>query len=120
MTDARWEKYRIWIETDGGYRETGVYELLSMAGEQVAGARILKGIEQALAAEKIGHFPTQLPRNKDARVLLYTQDLQGPGSLLHLVRKLTETGTSTNSEIVTHHALLHQLQLNPKQGAASA
>ncbi|MET7573356.1 hypothetical protein ABZT04_33400 [Streptomyces sp. NPDC005492] len=120
MTDTRWKNYATMVETDGGYRETGVFELLAVAGEQVAGARILQRIEQGLAAANIGHFPTQLPRDQNARVLLYRQDLQGPGSLLHLVRQLTETGTATASQIVTLHALLLPLRKKALEGAAPA
>ncbi|MEU2909154.1 hypothetical protein ACFYM3_16220 [Streptomyces massasporeus] len=120
MTDTRWQKYATMLETDGGYRETGVFELLTMAGEQVAGARILERIEEGLAAASIGHFPTRLPRDQNARVLLYRRDLQGPGSLLHLVRQLTETGTATASQIITLHALLLPLRRKAMEDAAPA
>ncbi|MFJ1552754.1 hypothetical protein [Streptomyces mirabilis] len=120
MTTTPWKTYAEIIAAEGGLRDARVQELLAVAGERKAGRRIIEGIERELAAQGVGHFPTTLPPDQNAMVMLYSQNLQGPGRLLHLVRQLTETGTSTNSEIVTLHALLHELQSNPKQGAALA
>ncbi|MFG2512649.1 hypothetical protein [Streptomyces sp. NPDC048584] len=118
MTDTPWKTYAEMIaEVDRGWRQTSVQELLAVAGERKAGRRIIAAIERELAAQRVGYFPTQLPTDQTAFVLLYNQDLQGVGSLLHLVRQLTETGTSTNSQIITLHALLHQLQAKPAEDA---
>ena len=116
----KWEKLALLVEQSGGYHEVRVLELLTWAGKQTAGSRIVQNIEEELAAQHIGHFPTRIPRNQNARVLLYNQNQQGPGGLLHLVRQLTETGTSTDLQIVTLWALLRQIQRTPREGAASA
>lgn len=120
MTEKPWENYATMIKMSGGFHQTRVLELLNVAGALTAGKRVVEGIERVLAEQRIGHFPTQLPRDQNACVLLYNQDLQGPGSLLHLVRQLTETGTSTNSQIITLNMLLHQLQPKPTEDVAPA
>ncbi|MGX1268063.1 hypothetical protein [Streptomyces phaeoluteigriseus] len=120
MTATPWETYAGIIAAEGGYRQMRVQELLAVAGARKAGRRIVEEIERDLAAQNLGHFPTRLPTDQTACVLLYNVDQQGLGGLLHLVRKLTEAGTSINSEIATLHALLHEIQPKRNQGAASA
>jgi hypothetical protein len=76
-------------------------------------------VEHELAAQGIGHFPTLLPTQKDAFVLLYSRHGQ-PGRLLDLVRQLTETSASTNSQILTLSAMLGPLRAQAEEDAASA
>ncbi|MET8517770.1 hypothetical protein [Streptomyces sp. NPDC005077] len=90
MTDSPWKAYALMIEQIGTYRATRVSELLSVAGRVKAGALIVEDIERELAANNIGHFPPRIPREKNARVLLYNQDRAGLGFVMHMVRQLTE------------------------------
>jgi hypothetical protein len=91
MTATMWKNHATMVEFGGGYHQPTVRKLLTVAGNQAAGARIVETIERELAAQHIELFPTQIPRDQNAFVLLYNQERQGPGSLLHLVRQLTET-----------------------------
>ncbi|MFE9993490.1 hypothetical protein [Streptomyces avermitilis] len=124
MTDPRWKNYALMIETGGTYRATTVYELLTVAGKQAAGARIVEGIERDLAAHNIGHFPPRLPRDQNAPVLLYNQERAGLGCGMHLVRQLTEsqdpTGELAILRIQALSMMLDEYRLAPKEDAAPA
>ncbi|MFI7299293.1 hypothetical protein [Streptomyces sp. NPDC050121] len=98
----------------GGYLRWTVEELLVFAGAKAAGVRVVAGIERELAARSIGHFPSKLPRDRNARVLLYTHDQPGLGAVLHLVRQLAEeqatADTTTNDQILMLSTLLDGYQ----------
>ena len=124
MTDARWNGYARLIEVSGGYRVARVHELLTVVGKQAAGARIVAGIEQDLAAHNIGCLPPRVPRDQNAYVLLYNQDGPELVHLMHLVRQLCDedvpTGPKTTSKIMTVASLLQQYQAAPEDSATSA
>ncbi|MET8270735.1 hypothetical protein [Streptomyces sp. NPDC005096] len=124
MTDARWKTYALMIENIGTYRATKVSELLSVAGRVKAGVQIVEGIERELAANNIGHFPPRIPRDQNARVLLYNQDRAGLGFLMHMVRQLTEgqdtAGATADEQIRLLSMLLDGHRLAPKEDAAPA
>ncbi|MGK5692815.1 hypothetical protein ACSNOJ_07830 [Streptomyces sp. URMC 128] len=124
MTDARWNGYARLIEASGGYHVTKVHELLTVVGKQAAGARVVAGIEQELAAHNIGCLPPRIPRDQNAYVLLYKQDGPGVVALLHLVRQLSggdiPTGSATTRRIMTVASLLQQNQTVAEGNAASA
>ncbi|MET8696911.1 hypothetical protein ABZV65_30725 [Streptomyces bauhiniae] len=119
MTVTAWEGYALLFEGHG-HRMVRVQELLAVAGHRKAGARILESIEEALAHQEIRHFPTRLPRDQTALILLYRQDQQGVGALLDLVRQLTESGHATGPEITFLHMLVHHAQRGFGEGAAPA
>ncbi|MFD4763252.1 hypothetical protein ACFWOJ_31690 [Streptomyces sp. NPDC058439] len=124
MSDERWTTYALMIEKIGTYRNTKVSELLSVAGRGKAGARIVEDIEQNLAAVNIGHFPPQIPRDQNARVLLYNQDRAGLGFVMHMVRQLAEgqgpAGATADEQIRGLSMLLDAHRLAPKEDAAPA
>ncbi|WP_180989479.1 hypothetical protein [Streptomyces cahuitamycinicus] len=124
MTDARWNGYARLIEASGGYHVAKVHELLTVVGKQAAGARIVAGIEQELAAHDIGCLPPRVPRDQNAYVLLYKQDGPGLVGLMHLVRQLCDEdvpiGPATTRKIMTVACLLQQNQASPEGDAASA
>ena len=109
-----WSNYATMIEMGGGYHDTKVHELLTVAGRQAAGARIVEDIERELEENNIGHFPTRLPRDQTARVLLYKKDSAGLGFLLHVVRQLADgtaaVGQETNQQVVQLAVLLNGLR----------
>lgn len=122
MTEALWETYAATVELSGGYRNTTVQELLAVAGKKAAGARIVETIEQELAAQNIGHFPPKIPRDQTARVLLYNQARPGLGTILHMVRQLSEGHASvedSNRRIVGLSMLLDAIQERSSKDAAS-
>ncbi|MCM2518307.1 hypothetical protein ACH4FA_36905 [Streptomyces sp. NPDC017966] len=103
MTENRWDKYRTIIESSGNFHVAGVHELLRVMGKQRAGAIIVQDLEEALAAHNIGHLPPRIPRDQNAKILLYNQDMPGAGFVLHLVRQLvageTSAGATTDQQI---------------------
>ncbi|MFJ4988790.1 hypothetical protein ACIP9H_33940 [Streptomyces sp. NPDC088732] len=90
MTATAWDNLPEMLSVSGGYVVWNVSELLALAGARAAGARIVEGIERELAAHDVGHFPTSIPRNKNASVLLYSKTQPNLGSILHQARQLTE------------------------------
>jgi hypothetical protein len=97
---STWNGYAKAIEAGGGFHATTVRELLTVAGKQAAGARIVEDIEQQLADVHVGHFPTSIPRDQNARVMLYNQDRPGLGVVLHLVRRLAEGDSQGTTEAI--------------------
>ncbi|MER7720721.1 hypothetical protein ABTX99_27890 [Streptomyces flaveolus] len=124
MTDKRWDNYRVLIASSGNFHVTGVHELLTVLGKQRAGVRIVQELEETLAAHKIGHLPPSIPRNQNAKVLLYNQDMPGAGIILHLARQLIEgqtaAGTTTDQQIDMLSLLLAPFRPAPSKDASSA
>ncbi|WP_108934671.1 hypothetical protein [Streptomyces ardesiacus] len=119
-----WDGYRMWLEKDGYYRDTTVGELLMVAGKQKAGVQIVATIEQEMAAHKIGHLPTSLPRDKHARVLVYDQEGPGIAVVMHLIREMVEqrssTGATTDQQVITLNMLLQPFRQLPKNDSTPA
>ncbi|WP_331763602.1 hypothetical protein OH738_40790 (plasmid) [Streptomyces hirsutus] len=114
-----WDGYRVWLEKDGHYRTTTVGELLLVMGKQRAGVQIVAEIEQDMAAHKIGHLPTGLPRDKHARVLVYNQEGPGIAVVMHLIRELVEgrssIGATTDEQITMLDMLLKPYRQFPEK-----
>ncbi|MGW0767753.1 hypothetical protein [Streptomyces sp. NPDC002676] len=124
MTDTRWENYRKLIMTSGTFHVAGVHELLRVMGKQRAGVRIVQDLEEVLAAHNIGHLPPRIPRDQNAKVLLYNRDMPGAGIVLHLARQLVEGKASadmtTDQQIDMLSAFLGCYRPTPSKDASPA
>ncbi|MEU1563970.1 hypothetical protein ABZ504_26550 [Streptomyces mirabilis] len=74
-----------------GYMSTTVFLLREMVGARSAKSGVVARIEQKLSDRGIAHFPRQIPRDKDAALLLYrASDGDGLGAVIYLVAQLAE------------------------------
>ncbi|WP_316741007.1 hypothetical protein [Streptomyces sp. MK7] len=89
MPESPWDKLPQMIEAGGGFEETTVEFLLIVAHSQKAGARVMEDIQRELEERNIAHFPQQLPRDRNRRVLLYNKTLPDLGAVLHITRELS-------------------------------
>ncbi|MBD9733145.1 hypothetical protein IGX29_15295 [Streptomyces sp. H28] len=123
MADSRWTAYRLLIESSGNFHVAGVHELLRVLGKQRAGVRIVQELEQVLAAHSIGHLPPRIPRDQNAKVLLYNQDGPGAGITLHLVRQLlegqTSAGVTTDQQVAVLAMFLGRYRSEPTTDATA-
>ncbi|MET7924185.1 hypothetical protein ABZT43_09405 [Streptomyces sp. NPDC005349] len=74
-----------------GYMATTVFLLREMVGARSAKSGVVSRIEQKLSDRGIAHIPRQIPRDKDAAILLYrASDKEGLGAVIYLVAQLAE------------------------------
>ncbi|MGW0562909.1 hypothetical protein ACWDZ4_20375 [Streptomyces sp. NPDC003016] len=98
-TPNAWDDLPEAIERNGGYLPMDVLTLRNLDGAGSAKVHVVARIEYELASRKIGHLPSGIPRDQHAKVLLYNQDRDNIGLVLHLVHQLAQgrSDTATNA-----------------------
>ncbi|WP_371605061.1 hypothetical protein OG345_41685 (plasmid) [Streptomyces sp. NBC_01220] len=105
-TEQTWANLPAFIDFSGGYSLWDVERLVRLTGSERAGSQIIKGIEQLLAENNIGHLPAKLPTDSTCRVLLYNRDQPNLGYILRLVHELATQDVDEDT-----NAHVHQLNL---------
>ncbi|MGW2539758.1 hypothetical protein ACWC5I_02540 [Kitasatospora sp. NPDC001574] len=101
-----WAALALEISHTGGFRLWDVERLVRTAGAQRAGSRVIEGIEQHLADNRLGHFPSRLPTDSTCKVLLYGKSDLNIGYVLSLVHTLATEDVNEDT-----NAQLHRLDL---------
>ncbi|GAA2462977.1 hypothetical protein [Streptomyces lavendulocolor] len=83
-----WDSLPATIEHGGGFMRMSVRALRQLDGAGALKVNVVARIESELAARKIGHLPSAIPRDQDTVVLLYNQDKNNLGLVLHLAHQL--------------------------------
>lgn len=107
MTVKRWEDMNEWESLAhrlrwAGHEARDIENLVHLVGAQKAGARVIERIEQKLAEHNIGHLPNKLPTDSTRRVLLYSKDHKGVGSVLSLVHELALADPADEQNATVH------------------